>query len=60
MFLNWASGFTFAVKQIQQSKGKVENVVKFVKNNFLNCRAFFDTDGAGPGLVAKNQKCHAA
>ncbi|MEO6229659.1 MAG: IS21 family transposase [Ferruginibacter sp.] len=34
----------FCRKADPQSKGKVENVVKFVKNNFLYGRAFYDTD----------------
>jgi len=27
-----------------ESKGKIENVVKFVKNNFMSCREVFDTE----------------
>jgi len=34
----------FCRKADPQSKGKVENVVKFVKKNFLYGRAFYDTD----------------
>jgi len=34
----------FCRKSDPQSKGKVENVVKFVKNNFLYGRSFFDID----------------
>ena len=34
----------FCRKADPQSKGKVENVVKFVKNNFLYGRAYFDID----------------
>jgi len=37
-------GIHFCRKADPQSKGKVENVVKFVKNNFLYGRAFYDTD----------------
>ncbi len=34
----------FCRKADPQSKGKVENVVKFVKNNFLYGRAYYDID----------------
>lgn len=34
----------FCRKSDPQSKGKVENVVKFVKNNFLYGRSYFDID----------------
>jgi transposase len=37
-------GFHFCRKADPQSKGKVENVVKFVKNNFLYGRAYYDID----------------
>jgi len=47
-FKNYVFEQTFRVhfcrKADPQSKGKVENVVKFVKNNFLYGRAFYDTD----------------
>lgn len=39
-----AFGLHFCRKADPQSKGKVENVVKFVKNNFLYGRAYFDID----------------
>jgi hypothetical protein len=37
-------GLHFCRKSDPQSKGKVENVVKFVKQNFLYGRAFYDID----------------
>lgn len=37
-------GLHFCRKADPQSKGKVENVVKFVKNNFLYGRAYYDID----------------
>lgn len=37
-------GLHFCRKADPQSKGKVENVVKFVKNNFLYGRAYYDVD----------------
>ena len=40
--LEQALGLHFCRKADPQSKGKVENVVKFVKNNFLYGRAFYD------------------
>jgi transposase len=47
-FKNYVFEQTFRVhfcrKADPQSKGKVENVVKFIKNNFLYGRAFYDTD----------------
>lgn len=47
-FKNYVFEQTFRVyfcrKADPESKGKVENVVKFVKNNFLYGRAYFDID----------------
>jgi transposase len=47
-FKNYVSeqsfGLHFCRKSDPQSKGKVENVVKFVKNNFLYGRAYYDID----------------
>jgi len=34
----------FVENQIRKAKGKVENVVKYVKNNFLHARAYFDLE----------------
>jgi len=46
----------FCRKADPQSKGKVENVVKFVKNNFLYGRAFFDTQTLQAQVLAWLQR----
>ena len=46
----------FCRKADPQSKGKVENVVKFVKNNFLYGRAFFDTETLQAQVLAWLQR----
>lgn len=46
----------FCRKADPQSKGKVENVVKFVKNNFLYGRAFHDIDTLQAQVLAWLQR----
>ena len=47
-------GFTpvFCRKSDPQSKGKIENVVKYVKNNFLKGRSFTDIDSLNREAIA--------
>ena len=40
--MNRSSSLHFCRKADPQSKGKVENVVKYVKNNFLYGRPWYD------------------
>lgn len=61
------SGFevTFCRKQDPQSKGKVENVVKYVKNNFLKGRTYRGIEGLNEEVLGwlertGNGKKHAA
>jgi hypothetical protein len=46
----------FCRKADPESKGKVENVVKFVKNNFLYGRSFFDTETLQAQVLAWLQR----
>ena len=55
-------GLHFCRKADPQSKGKVENVVKFVKNNFLYGRAYYNIDTLQAQVVAGSKErvtaCH--
>ncbi|WP_436417567.1 transposase [Petrimonas sulfuriphila] len=42
--MNAVSALSSAARPIPQSKGRVENVVGYVKNNFLRARTFHDID----------------